>query len=143
MKADYMNLAASLREGSYIWNGDFVVGWRPPTKSELEAADAIEILVKCAYVTDSHWRSMADELNEYKSLGTVEHIRELVNAENEKRLKIIPVSKYQTCGTCQQFVRTEGKTYGTCKKRNSVLYQSRKACSKEYDPKETESDVAE
>jgi len=143
MKAEYMNLAASLREGSYIWRGDSVVGVRPATKMEIKAAEAIESLVKCMAVTDDHWRQLADELNAYNELGTIEHLRTLVAAEKEKRLRIIPVRKYHTCGTCQHFVRTEGKTYGTCKVRNSVLYQIRKACSKEYMPREAEADVAE
>lgn len=156
MKADYMEIVAELRDGSHIWSGDTVVGIRPPTGLELKAAEAIETLVKCMDVTDRHWRSLADELNAYKELGSIEHIRSLIEAENENRLKIIPVKKYAKCGSCQSFVRTEGKTYGICKKRqyvtgdgpdrkvrNFVLYQSRKACAKEYTPREVEADVEE
>lgn len=156
MKNEHMTLAKSLREGSYIWNGDSVVGFRPPTRTELKAAEAIESLVKCLDVTDKSWRSIADELNAYKELGTIEHIRELVEAENENRLKIKPVKKYVTCGSCKSFIRTEGKPYGICKKReyvigdgpdkkvrNFVPYQSRKACAKEYEPREEKTDVAE
>lgn len=156
MNAEYINLAASLREGSYIWRGDSVVGFRPATKMEIKAAEAIESLVKCMAVTDDHWRQLSDELNTYKELGTIEHLRTLVEAENENRLKIIPVKKYVTCGSCKSFVKAEGKTYGICKKReyvigdgpdkkvrNFVPYQSRKACAKEYEPMEEEADVAE
>lgn len=156
MENEYMILAESLREGTYIMRGNAVVGFLQPTSNELKAADAIESLVKCLDVTDKSWRSIADELSAYKELGTIEHIRELVEAENESRLKIKPVKKYATCGSCKSFVRTEGKTYGICKKRqyvigdgpnkkvrNFVPYQSRKACAKEYEPREEETDVAE
>ena len=149
MKTKYMRLAASLREGSYIMEGNSVVGFRRPTENELKAADVIESLAKCMDVTDRSWRLVVDELNAYKELGTIEHIRELVEAEQENRLKIKPVRKYATCGSCKSFIRTEGEKYGICLKRQSgvsgnfsVLYGSRKACAKDYVPRGDESDVA-
>ena len=87
----------------------------------------------------------------------LDHLRELVKADREGRIKILPKSTENTCGTCENFSRIEGTKRGHCRLKplvNSqygIRYnipfepsQSRKAC-KQYESalkamKESEND---
>ena len=95
-----------------------------------------------------------------KILGNVydlDRLKELIEAEREGRIKILPKSIENTCGTCENFLRIEGTKRGHCKlkplvnSRYGIRYnipfepsQSRKAC-KNYESaleamKESEND---
>lgn len=81
---------------------------------------------------------------------TADHLRELVRAENDGRLRILPASEGRTCGSCGHFKRIPGRNCGTCKVRPHYTdrrghidthrgtftpSQSRKCC-KQYVPHE-------
>lgn len=76
----------------------------------------------------------------------LDHLRELIEADREGRVKILPESTENTCGTCENFLRIEGTKRGHCKLKPLVNSQygmrynipfepsqSRKAC-KNYEP---------
>lgn len=87
----------------------------------------------------------------------IDRLRELVQADREGRIKILPKSTENTCGTCENFLRIEGTKRGHCKLKPLVNSQygmrynipfepsqSRKAC-KNYESalkamKESEND---
>lgn len=69
------------------------------------------------------------------------HLRELIEADREGCIKIIPESVGKTCGTCENFIRIEGTQRGNCRVKPLVFSkygmhwgypfepaQSRKAC---------------
>lgn len=87
----------------------------------------------------------------YYRLGLIENVlgknydldrlKELVEADREGRIKILPKSTENTCGTCKNFLRIEGTKRGHCKLKPLVNSQygmrynipfepsqSRKAC---------------
>ena len=88
----------------------------------------------------------------YDELGQIGHLRELVQAEKDGRLRVLPKSEDKTCGSCGHFKRTPGKRSGVCEVRTHYTdcrghidthrgtftpSQSRKCCRK-YIPKEGE-----
>lgn len=44
----------------------------------------------------------------------LDRLRELVEADRDGRVKILPVSEENTCGACGHFHRTPGLNSGTC-----------------------------
>ena len=93
------------------------------------------------------------ELNAYKELGPIDRLRELIQADREGRVKILPKAEKRTCGACENFNRTPGKRSGTCsarewyadkygsvdKKRGRFTpSQSRLACKQYIDREEAE-----
>lgn len=71
----------------------------------------------------------------------LDRLKELVEADREGRIKILPKSTENTCGTCKNFLRIEGTKRGRCKLKPLVNSQygmrynipfepsqSRKAC---------------
>lgn len=78
----------------------------------------------------------------------LDRLRELVEADREDRIEILPVALAYTCGSCANFRRTPGKRSGICSARslnrnrrgtelpNAGAFtpsQSRRAC-KQYAP---------
>ena len=64
----------------------------------------------------------------------LDRLRELVQADREGRIHIIPIPRRNTCGKCGNFVRVSGRTYGECKLRPHYKpYQSRVCCSKYFE----------
>ena len=71
------------------------------------------------------------ELNQYKELGDLDRLRELVEADREGRAHILPSSRENTCGKCGNFTRTPGCGYGECTLRPGLRpYQSRAKCKR-------------
>lgn len=71
------------------------------------------------------------ELNQYKELGDLDRLRELVEADREGRVHILPSSRENTCGKCGNFTRTPGCGYGECTLRPGLRpYQSRAKCKR-------------
>ncbi len=73
---------------------------------------------------------------------SLERLRELVEADNQGRIQVIPMRKGKECGACQHFQRIPGTRRGKCKVKPLVFSryvsggtpfepsQSRKACMK-------------
>ena len=55
----------------------------------------------------------ARELTEWQKLGDFDHIKELVQAEKEGRLRILKPATENTCGMCQHYTPVQG-AYGKC-----------------------------
>lgn len=53
------------------------------------------------------------ELNQWKQLGDYDHIKELVKAEKEGRLRILKPANENTCGMCKHYIPEKG-AYGRC-----------------------------
>lgn len=71
------------------------------------------------------------ELNQYKELGDLDHLRELVQADREGHVHILPSPRENTCGKCGNFTRTPGCGYGECVLRPGLRpYQSRAKCKR-------------
>ena len=71
------------------------------------------------------------ELNQYKELGDLDRLRELVQADREGRAHILPSPRENTCGKCGNFTRTPGCGYGECTLRPGLRpYQSRAKCKR-------------
>lgn len=78
--------------------------------------------------------TLQEELNQYKELGDLHRLRELVQADREGRIHIIPIPRRNTCGKCGNFVRVSGRTFGECKLRpNFMPYQSRVCCRRYFE----------
>lgn len=75
----------------------------------------------------------------------LDRLRELLEADREGRVKILPKSEENTCGSCGHFQRAPGLNSGTCdvqsryknkwgqedvKRGLFTPYQSRRACKK-------------
>lgn len=54
------------------------------------------------------------ELNAYKELGPIEHLRELVQADREGRIVLRSAGAGKKCGSCGHFHRIPGTKRGTC-----------------------------
>ena len=54
------------------------------------------------------------ELNAYKELGPIEHLRELVQADREGRIVLRSAGAGKKCGSCGNFHRIPGTKRGTC-----------------------------
>lgn len=145
MGCDYSYLIKSLRTGQGTRGGYAITNTQPPTKIELEAADTIERLVRVLAVTDENWKKVVAELDLYRKLCSLERLEELMKAEREGRICIIPPSTGRVCGTCEHFNREPGCKWGTCKVKRNVVdrynrptefpfrpYQSRTACKSDY-----------
>ncbi len=79
-----------------------------------------------------------DALREADKLGGLDRLRELVQADQENCVRILPLPRENTCGKCKNFVRESGCAYGECKLRPGLRpYQSRVKCRK-YIEKEME-----
>lgn len=74
---------------------------------------------------------------------SIDRLRELIEADRDGRVKILPKSTENTCGTCENFLRIENTKRGHCKLKPLVNSQygmrynipfepsqSRKACKK-------------
>lgn len=73
---------------------------------------------------------------------SLDRLRELVEADNQGRIQVIPMRKGKECGACQHFQRIPGTRRGKCKVKPLVFSryvsggtpfepsQSRKACMK-------------
>lgn len=71
------------------------------------------------------------DLNQYKELGDLDRLRELVQADREGRAHILPSPRENTCGKCGNFTRTPGCGYGECTLRPGLRpYQSRAKCKR-------------
>lgn len=80
-----------------------------------------------------HWQEAVKIAGAVKDIGA-ERIAELVQADREGRIHIIPIPRRNTCGKCGNFVRVSGRTYGECKLRPHYKpYQSRVCCSKYFE----------
>lgn len=88
------------------------------------------------------------ELNRWKQLGDYEHIKELVQAEKEGRLRILKPANENTCGMCKHYIPEKG-AYGRCAVREFQMNRwgqntghkfvpgrSRHACRKDFVRKE-------
>lgn len=88
------------------------------------------------------------ELAEWKKLGDFDHIKELVQAEKEGRLRILKPANENTCGMCKHYTPVEG-AYGSCAKREFQLDRwgnstgrkfvpgrSRRACVADFERKD-------
>lgn len=51
------------------------------------------------------------------NLSIVERIRELLKADKDGRIRVLPAGESGTCGSCKNFVRTPGARSGTCEVR--------------------------
>ena len=61
----------------------------------------------------------------------LERIAELVQADREGRVNVLPYPKASTCGKCENFARKPGCTYGKCLLNpNRTVYQSRVKCKR-------------
>ena len=61
----------------------------------------------------------------------LERVRELVQADRERRVHILPSPRANTCGKCGNFTRTPGCGYGECTLRPGLRpYQSRAKCKR-------------
>ena len=72
---------------------------------------AMRELAKCA----PYWDSLFDENEEPKI--TPARLRELVEADRDGRVNILPECVGKNCGTCANFNRVSGSRHGTCKVR--------------------------
>ena len=87
------------------------------------------------------------ELTKWKKLGDYDHIKELVQAEREGRLRILKPANENTCGMCKHYTPVEG-AYGRCAKREFqknrwgqnirefVPGRSRRACVADFERKD-------
>lgn len=79
------------------------------------------------------WKETVKIAGAVKDIGGA-RIAELVQADREGRIHIIPIPRRNTCGKCGNFVRVSGHTYGECKLRPHYKpYQSRVCCSKYFE----------
>lgn len=61
----------------------------------------------------------------------LDRLRELVQADREGRVNILPSPRENTCGKCGNFTRTPGCGYGECTLRPGLRpYQSRAKCKR-------------
>ena len=61
----------------------------------------------------------------------LDRLRELVQADREGRVKVLPYTKDRTWGECETFSRKPGCTYGKCLLNpNRTVYQSRVKCKR-------------
>ena len=61
----------------------------------------------------------------------LDRLRELVQADREGRVHILPSPRENTCGKCGNFTRTPGCGYGECTLRPGLRpYQSRAKCKR-------------
>lgn len=61
----------------------------------------------------------------------LDRLRELVQADREGRVNVLPYPKASTCGKCENFARKPGCTYGKCLLNpNRTVYQSRVKCKR-------------
>lgn len=72
-----------------------------------------------------------DALREADKIGGLGRLRELVQADREGRVHILPSPRENTCGKCGNFTRTPGCGYGECTLRPGLRpYQSRAKCKR-------------
>ena len=72
--------------------------------------------------------TIEDILGDEYDLG---RLRELVQADREGRVHILPSPRENTCGKCGNFTRTPGCGYGECTLRPGLRpYQSRAKCKR-------------
>lgn len=76
--------------------------------------------------------ALQEELNQYKKLGDLYRLRELVQADREGRIHIIPIPERNTCGKCGNFVRVSGHTFGECKLRPNFMPHQSEVCCRRY-----------
>lgn len=105
--------------------------------------------------SDTSWageliRSTMADFEDATGDCSIERLQELVQADKEGRVQIIPVCKGKECGACQHFQRISGTKRGKCEVKPYVESrcvsgkfpfepsQSRKACLKFMPLKEEE-----
>lgn len=72
-----------------------------------------------------------DALREADKIGGLGRLQELVQADREGRVHILPSPRENTCGKCGNFTRTPGCGYGECTLRPGLRpYQSRAKCKR-------------
>ena len=72
-----------------------------------------------------------DALREADKIGGLGCLQELVQADREGRVHILPSPRENTCGKCGNFTRTPGCGYGECTLRPGLRpYQSRAKCKR-------------
>lgn len=72
-----------------------------------------------------------DALREADKIGGLGRLQELVQADREGRVHILPSPRENTCEKCGNFTRTPGCGYGECTLRPGLRpYQSRAKCKR-------------
>ena len=72
-----------------------------------------------------------DALREADKIGGLGRLQELVQADREGCVHILPSPRENTCGKCGNFTRTPGCGYGECTLRPGLRpYQSRAKCKR-------------
>lgn len=120
-----------------------------------DGAETKEGLIALLYAAAVQATEMRERLHEIEEIlcgneagFDLDRLRELVEADKDGRIKILPVAWDRTCGSCANFRRTPGMCSGICSvrslnrnRRGTELtnagtftpYQSRRAC-KRYAP---------
>lgn len=66
----------------------------------------------------------------------MDHLRELVQADREGRVKILAPAMLATCGSCTAFQRIPGTASGICEKREQFKVFQKRPCCKMYKARE-------
>ena len=119
-----------------------------------EELEGVVALLHAAAVQAAEMRGRLEMIEEILSNDyDLDRLRELVEADREWRIKILPKPEANTCGSCGHFRRIAGKSLGTCgeqayyKTRRGEIEpgrgtfmpsQSRKACKKYIQSAENE-----
>lgn len=119
-----------------------------------EELEGVVALLHAAAVQAAEMRGRLEMIEEILSNDyDLDRLRELVEADREGRIKILPKPEANTCGSCGHFRRIAGKSLGTCgeqayyKTRRGEIEpgrgtfmpsQSRKACKKYIQSAENE-----
>lgn len=96
-------------------------------------------LEHCGMCEEGWQRALGKLYDLEKILGkdiSMDHLRELVQADREGRVKILAPAMLATCGSCTSFRRTPGTASGICEKREQFKVFQKRPCCKMYKARE-------
>lgn len=98
-----------------------------------------ENLEHCGMCEEGWQRALGKLYDLEKILGkdiSMDHLREMVKADREGRVKILAPAMLATCGSCTSFRRTPGTASGICEKRGQFKVFQKRPCCKMYKARE-------
>lgn len=96
-------------------------------------------LEHCGMCEEGWQRALGKLYDLEKILGkdiSMDHLREMVKADREGRVKILAPAMLATCGSCTSFRRTPGTASGICEKREQFKVFQKRPCCKMYKARE-------
>lgn len=96
-------------------------------------------LEHCGMCKEGWQRALGKLYDLEKILGkdiSMDHLREMVKADREGRVKILTPAMLATCGSCTSFQRTPGTASGICEKREQFKVFQKRPCCKMYKARE-------